>query len=113
MNEKIIPYMDYLFSVALKKTGDIADAEDLTQEVMLAALSYLRRGKKIEKLQSWLLSTLNHKWNDMLRKKYRLPTVSIDAVTDIPEEEIAQDDTEASQVRREVAYLARLRPCCW
>lgn len=101
--------MDYLFSVALKKAGDIADAEDLTQEVMLAALSYLRRGKKIENMRSWLLSTLNHKWNDMLRRKYKLPTVSIDDVTDMPEEEIAQDDTEASQVRREVAYLARLQ----
>lgn len=109
MNKEITQYMDYLFSAALKKTGDIADAEDLTQEVMLAALSYLRRGEKIENMQSWLLSTLNHKWNDMLRKKYRLPTVSIDTVTDIPEEEIAQDDTEASQVRREVAYLARLQ----
>ena len=109
MNKEMTQYMDYLFSAALKKTGDIADAEDLTQEVMLAALSYLRRGEKIENMQSWLLSTLNHKWNDMLRKKYRLPTVSIDTVPDIPEEEIAQDDTEASQVRREVAYLARLQ----
>ncbi len=109
MDEKVTQYMDYLFSVALQKTGDIAEAEDLTQEVMLAALSYLRSGKKIENVKSWLLSTLGHKWNDMLRKKYKLPTVSIDAVTDMPEEETAQDDREASQVRRAVAYLARLQ----
>lgn len=33
-------HMNYLFSVALKKCGNFQDAEDLTSEVLLAAISY-------------------------------------------------------------------------
>ena len=32
-------HMNYLFSAALKKCGNFEDAEDLTSEVLLAALS--------------------------------------------------------------------------
>ena len=82
MNHEILNNTEYLFSIALKKTGNLTDAEDLTQEVLLAALSYLNRGGVITNMSSWLSSTLNHKWNDMLRKKYKLPTISIDVVAD-------------------------------
>ena len=73
-------YMEYLFCVALKKCGNLNDAEDLTQEVLLAALQY---PKEIVHIKPWLCMVLNHKYYDMLRKKYKLPTVSMDLV---PEE---------------------------
>ena len=44
MKNEISNNIEYLFSVALKKSGNLTDAEDLTQEVLLAALSYLNRG---------------------------------------------------------------------
>lgn len=109
MKNEISNYIEYLFSIALKKSGNLADAEDLTQEVLLAALSYLNCGGVIVNMHSWLSSTLNHKWNDMLRKRYKLPTVSIDVVTDELEEEMIPDGPNAEQVRREVAYLAKLQ----
>lgn len=109
MNHEILNNTEYLFSIALKKTGNVTEAEDLTQEVLLAALSYLKSGGVIANMPAWLSATLNHKWNDMLRKKYRLPTVSIDMLAEEPEEEAVSDVLNAEQVRREVAYLAKLQ----
>lgn len=109
MKNQISNYIEYLFSIALKKSGNLADAEDLTQEVLLAALTYQNRGGVITNIPSWLSSTLNHKWNDMLRKKYKLPTISINIIADEVEEEIVLDSPNSEEVRREVAYLAKLQ----
>ncbi|NLA77856.1 MAG: RNA polymerase sigma factor [Clostridiales bacterium] len=103
---EIQKYTEYLFRVALKKCGNLTDAEDLTQEVLLAALQYPR---EISDIKSWLSMVLNHKYYDMLRRRYKLPTVSIDL---IPEEAEpwetpeTNDRPNAVSVRREVAYLA-------
>lgn len=99
-------YMEYLFCVALKKCGNLNDAEDLTQEVLLAALQYQ---KEIADIKSWLCMVLNHKYYDMLRKKHNLPTVSMDLIpeeADTWEVQEADDRPDAVSIRREVAYLA-------
>ncbi len=99
-------YTEYLFSLAMQKCQNLQDAEDLTQDVLLAALSYT---ENIGNIKAWMSSVLNHKYYDMLRRKYKIPTVSIDIV---PEESEPLVDVEnenrpcADAVRREVAYLA-------
>ena len=114
-------HMNYLFSAALKKCGNFPDAEDLTGEVLLAALNY---PKEIKDIKAWLSMVLNHKYYDILRKKYKLPTISMNALledglssentsytellyepdfTDI--EKVATTPT-ADEIRREVAYLS-------
>lgn len=99
-------YVEYLFHIAIKKCGNINDAEDLTQEVLLAAQEY---PGQIANIKSWLSTVLNHKYYDMLRHKYRFPTISIDVV---PEEmdylvtEDSEDCRNQADVRREVAFLA-------
>lgn len=40
MENEITKYVEYLFALALKKCGDVNDAEDLTQETLLAAFQY-------------------------------------------------------------------------
>ena len=75
MNQEIHKYIEYLFALALHKCGDLHDAEDLTQEVLLAAYQYLHKGGEITNIKYWLTSTLTHKWNDKLRRKYKLPLV--------------------------------------
>ena len=105
---EIQKYTEYLFRIALKKCGDINDAEDLTQEVLLTYLNY--RGE-ISNIKSWLYSVLSHKYNDMLRKKYKLPIVSIDVIPDETEiwdtnDDNSKDRPTETEVRREVAYLA-------
>lgn len=70
-------YIEFLLSAALQRCGNIYDAEDLTQETLLAALSYMARGKDIQDVKAWLLVVMGRKFNDMLRKRYKQPIVSI------------------------------------
>ena len=109
MNNEINNYVEYLFALALHKCGDLHDAEDLTQDTLLAAYQYIRRGGEITNIKYWLTSTLSHKWNDKLRKKYKLPTISIDIIPDDVEGDVKVDGPTAEEVRREVAYLAKLQ----
>ncbi|MDD4772433.1 MAG: RNA polymerase sigma factor [Eubacteriales bacterium] len=96
-------YKEYIFSAALKKCQNLEDAQDLTQEVFLAAMDYQ---KSISNIKSWLSAVLNNKYNDMLRKKYKLPTISIDLVPEPSDESQNDDRPDAAQVRREIAYLS-------
>ena len=107
-------HMNYLFAAALKKCGNFQDAEDLTSEVLLAALHYPR---EIQDIKSWLSSVLNHKYYDMLRKKYKQPMVSINALFDddnapfFYEPDFTCEGENAGkpsdeEIRREVAYLS-------
>ena len=111
MEKEITKYVEYLFALALKKCGDVNDAEDLTQETLLAAFQYINRGGSISNMKYWLTSVLSNKWNEVLRKKYRLPLVSVDVIPDVEDynDENDVDRPTAEQVRREVAYLAKLQ----
>ncbi len=105
-------YTELLLSAALQKCGNIYDAEDLTQETLLAALSYLSCGNIMQNTKAWLFTVLNRKFYDMLRKKYRQPSISIGDHFDIIDE-TAFDfhldlEDEASSVRKSVAYLAKI-----
>ena len=105
-------YMDELFAEAIRHCQTTADAEDAVQETMLAALTYLECGGSMENPRAWLHSVLSRKYYDILRRKYRLPTVTMDEApefTDTDEEELAEDSARcerARQIRREVSYLA-------
>lgn len=97
---------EYLFSAVLQKCQNLHDAEDLTQEVLLSALSYTG---EVGNVKAWLSMVLNHMYYDMLRRKYKLPTVCIDLVPEEaePSETAETDDRpDAISVRCEVAYLA-------
>lgn len=100
----------YVLSAAIKKCGDLHDAEDLTQETILSALMHLEKGGIIEHPRAFLSMVLNHKYYDMLRRKCRIPTVSIGEDFDIVDDSDFTEDLtrreEAEQIRREVAYLA-------
>ena len=109
MKNEIDKYTEYLFKLALSKCGDLHDAEDLTQDTILAAYQYIHRGGEITNIKYWLTSTLSHKYNDMLRRKYKLPTVSIDVISDDIEYDEQPQGLTAEEVRREVAYLAKLQ----
>ena len=114
-------HMNYLFSAALKKCGNFQDAEDLTSEVLLAALSCT---KEIKDEKAWLSMVLNHKYYNMLRRKYKLPTVSINVLfedglfsenstaeepfyePDFADDNEAENTPSPEEIRREVAYLS-------
>lgn len=101
-----------LLTAAIRKCGNINDAEDLTQETLLCAISYLSKGNKIDNLRAWLITVLSHKWNDLLRKRYNQNVISLGEGFDIAYEDedlinIGLVD-EAEEIRKEVSYLAKI-----
>lgn len=109
--ENLTDYADYLLKIALYKTGNIHDAEDLVQDTLLAALTYLDKGKTVESPKGWLSSVLDRRFYDGIRRKYRKPTVSMDVVAELAEEtwlyEGVEKTQEAEKIRRCVAMLSR------
>ena len=108
-NDEIMEYYDYLISLAMSKGNSQNDAEDLVGDTMLAAFAYMHRGGIIAHPKTWLVSTLCHKHNDNLRKKYRTPvTVCLDESLEIAEEEDDEyfSSEDASNVRKELNYLS-------
>lgn len=103
-------WIEQLLPAALSKCGSMADAEDLVQETLLTALAYEASGRSIDDMGAFLYTVLNRKFYDRLRRKYRLPTVSIAMENDlVDDEDFVQkilSEEEAAQVRREVTFLA-------
>ncbi len=104
-------YADFLLNAALYKCGNINDAQDLVQDTLLAALAAMAK-KPIDDPKAWLMTVLNRKYYDLLRRKYNKPTVSFDVVTDVPDEAEIYDgiekSAEAEEIRRCLAYLTKL-----
>ena len=110
--KNLTEYADFLLKAAAYKCGNISEAEDLVQETLLAALTALEKGKIIDEPKAWLTAVLNRKYYDMLRKKYRKPTVSLNIAGEIPESGEIYDgierSAEAEEIRRCIAYLSRI-----
>lgn len=106
--DEIIRYYDDLMRLAVSKCGSQTDAEDLVGDTMLAAFSYINNGGRIEHPKTWLANTLCHKYNDSLRKKYRMPiTINFDDAPEIPaEEEEYFSSGDAAKIRKELNHLA-------
>lgn len=111
-NKELENQMDFLLSAALRKCGDLESARDLAQETMLSAWVYLQKGGSINDLRGWLLTVMNRRYYDMLRKKYTLPTVTIGEGFDLIDETdyfgaIGKSE-EAQVIRREIAFLSHI-----
>lgn len=108
--EAITAYTEALLSAAIRKCDRMEDAEDLVEETLLAALTFLARGGEIQDARDWLFSVMKRKYNDMLRKKYRGTVISFGDGFDLPAEEDVEDSLLCAEtrkeVRRQVAYLA-------
>lgn len=109
---ELTEYADYLLRTAMYKVQNIEDAEDLVQETLVAALTAIQRGEPIENPKNWLVTVLHRKYYDMLRRKYRKASVSIDMAGEIPaagdiSERIEQSE-DAENIRRCLAHLTRL-----
>lgn len=110
--KNLTEYADFLLKIAAYKCGNISEAQDLVQETLLAALTALKKGKAIDDPKAWLSVVLNRKYYDMLRKKYRKPTVSLNVSEGIPEigeiYDSIESSAEAEEIRRCIAYLSRI-----
>ena len=76
--QKLEEWAEILLSTAMAKCGNLDDAEDLTQEALLSYYTYKAKGKSVDNDMAFLQAVLTKKYYDLLRRKYRFPTVVID-----------------------------------
>ena len=77
------PYMDALYSAAMRMTRNPADAEDLVQETFLRAYRGFGGFQDGTNLKAWLYKILTNTYINIYRAKQRRPTeVELDDVPD-------------------------------
>ncbi|MBR4960776.1 MAG: RNA polymerase sigma factor [Clostridia bacterium] len=106
--EPLLAYTDEIWKLAFAKCGNTADADDLTQETYLAALTAIRQGREIRYPKTWLANTMMHIRNNRLREKYRMITVSWGENFPDPVEEITIEPEEEISLRTHIASLTKL-----
>lgn len=72
-DDRILPHFEALFRAAYRLTGNIADAEDLVQEVCVRAYPKLAEMEKLEYAKAWLLRVQYRVFVDGLRRRERSP----------------------------------------
>src|SRR5262245_6102771 len=71
------PQVEYLYRLAWRFTGSVADAEDLVQDVLLKLFPRTQEMLGIQKLRPWLARVLYHQYVDSVRRKARSPTLEM------------------------------------
>ena len=71
--EQALPYLDRLYSAALRYTRNPADAEDLVQEAIAKAYSSYHQFQQGTNLRAWLYRILHNTYINQYRKKQRRP----------------------------------------
>jgi len=100
MNEThLFDYGEYLLKLALSKTNNFEQAEDLVSETLISAIVALKNGTKIGNPKTYLSGILNHKFYDFLRSKYSKPVISYGV---IPDFEIAGREEESESVLEKI-----------
>src|SRR6184192_1805505 len=86
-------HLDSLYRVALRLTGNAAEADDLVQETMLKAYRAWEQYQKGTNAKGWLLTILRHAFINEYRRRTRHPeTVDLDAIEPFSVFEELQDD---------------------
>ena len=76
-----LTHLDSLYRVALRLTGNPAEADDLVQETMLKAYRAWHQFEKGSNAKGWLLTILRHAFINEYRRRIRHPeTVDLDAI---------------------------------
>lgn len=84
-NRLVLAYQDMVYNQAYRMMGEVAAAEDATQEAFIAAFRSLRsfRGGSFK---SWLLRIVTNACYDELRRRQRRPTTPLEPLTSDDEE---------------------------
>lgn len=107
----LLDHKAHVFTLALRLTGQRADAEDLAQDVFVKLHATLAQISSPAHLRHWLLRTVSHRAIDRLRQGARQgQSVSLEALTGSPQDQApaaAEDPLAAAQLRH---LLLRLQP---
>lgn len=72
--EEALPHLDTVYRVALRLSGNEAQAEDLTQETMFKAYRAWHQYERGTNVRAWLLTILRHTFINEYRKAQRAGT---------------------------------------
>ena len=72
-----LPFLDQLYSAALRMTRNPADAEDLVQETFVKAFAAFHQFEEGTNLKAWLYRILTNTYINSYRKKQRQPQQSL------------------------------------
>ena len=90
--EEALVHLDTLYNVALRLTGNPADAEDLVQETVLKAYRAWEKYERGTNCRAWLVTILRNTFINQFRKRRKKPSkVDYDAVEDISVFEAVQE----------------------
>ncbi|MFE9100857.1 sigma-70 family RNA polymerase sigma factor [Actinomadura geliboluensis] len=90
----VLPFLDQLYSAALRMTRNPADAEDLVQETFAKAFASFHQFKEGTNLKAWLYRILTNTFINSYRKKQRQPQQA--ATEDIEDWQIARAESHTS-----------------
>lgn len=76
--ELVHPHINYLYRLAYRFCGNLEDAEDLVQDLLIKLYPRRVELESIEKLRPWLVTSLYRMFIDGTRKKARSPLELID-----------------------------------
>src|SRR3712207_1353674 len=71
-----LPFLDQLYSAALRMTRNPADAEDLVQETFVKAFAAFHQFEEGTNLKAWLYRILTNTYINIYRKRQRQPAQS-------------------------------------
>ena len=114
------PQVEYLYRLAWRFTGSVADAEDLVQDLLLKLYPRTRELLDIERLRPWLAKVLYRQYIDFVRERARSPLVELAADSEGEDDPLdtlpalkdgPEDHAERSRLRERIlAALERLSP---
>ena len=90
-----MPFLDQLYSAALRTTRNPADAEDLVQETFAKAFAAFHQYKPGTNLKAWLYRILTNTYINTYRKKQRQPLQS-DA-SEVEDYQLARAESHTSR----------------
>lgn len=100
------------------KVGNREDAEDVTQDVFIAAFASLKTFRGESSFRNWCYEIAKHKIADLWREKYRMPTIDIEALLGLQtsaapalssEEVTLLEEHDTMTIRQVASILDRLK----
>jgi len=90
----VLPFLDQLYSAALRMTRNPSDAEDLVQETFAKAFGSFHQFKEGTNLKAWLYRILTNTFINSYRKKQREPKQA--GTEDVEDWQLAQAASHSS-----------------
>ena len=111
--EFIAEHSKKIFAFACNKTGNVYDAEDLSQEILMALYTSIPKYAEIENLDAFIYTICYHCWSNFLRKnKKHWHHADIDDMYDLSADTDVHNEVETTifirKMREEIAYLSKL-----